>query len=165
MKDEIHKFAVPLNSRSFMIATGLVVDRPQELINVVTGFFPSKGCEGTFNYSICSFQAAVGEYAATITANILTLDEPSNPNIVRVSDNVPQNRTRNGIAGSTLGGVVFLMHQQWDAIVSTTKIAGIETSTGKGDAADLFLKERNTYCPSYKDPLDQVRGSMNKLMV
>lgn len=51
----------PLNTVAFLIATALVVDGENEKINLITGYSTTKDCVGSFNYTICTLQSAVGE--------------------------------------------------------------------------------------------------------
>lgn len=53
--------APPLDRVAFLIATTLVIEGGYEKINLITGYSNTRDCLGSFNYTICTLQSAVGE--------------------------------------------------------------------------------------------------------
>ena len=104
----------PLNSINFITNNVLQVDKENEKIVVVTGYFKSQGsdsCVGSLNLTTCVLESAIGEYNIQISEDTTTL-LPGRPTIVALANNTQVNNTYDpNLAAnpSTLGAIVNWM--------------------------------------------------------
>lgn len=167
--------ARPFDTEAFVIANALVVDGPQEQINTVMGYSTTEDCVGTFNYTFCTLESAVGEYDVMVHRDAFYLNTPVNPKILAVAEAPVSHDTfvssdtfgRRGHQ-STLGGVVSVMTVSWEAFASITDIHNSMNSDAIGvEASKLVIVggPAGDTCNNYEDPFGPYMASLNSLMV
>ncbi len=73
--------APPLDQNAFMTSTSLVLGE-RESLNVITGYATVDDCVGSFNYTVCELQSAVGQYEVAVSGNDTTLLAAEDPRII-----------------------------------------------------------------------------------
>jgi hypothetical protein len=162
---ESHTRAPLLDKYAFIISTSLLVDQ-HERINLVTGSSQTKGCVGMFNYTACTLESAVGEYDVTVDGDTFDLDPPGMPTIVALANNTRVSRDNITIHyPSTLAGIVQSAYLKWDSAVLYFTDYGM-TDIASGNGHEQFLISSDPVgCQNYADPGEEVRRTLNKLMV
>ena len=159
--------APPLYTLTFLIDISLELDE-KEHINLITGYGSSHNCTGTFNYTICTLDAAIGEYNVTVTENKVTLDSGL-PRIVAIANNTRVNRKWDKAENwypSTVAGIVQIAFQKsrsaasyfyyQDYIWLTGYATPIYHSYANDDASET--------CLTFQDPQEDVLQDLNRLM-
>ena len=166
--------APPLDTFGFLVDVSLILD-DQESLNLITGYSRSEDCKGTFEYTICTLQSAVGEYEVLIDHDTVTL-APTDPTIISLANNTLVNRTTISSTHkygdkhpSTLSGVVALASIKYSAAVCYFTTDGIPWEASYGDDTTyLYLNtsslSASNHCASYLDPQKHVVRDLNKLM-
>lgn len=149
-----------------MIASTLV-PRPndQEVIDLVTGFSETKGCVGTFNYTACSLRAATGKYTVRVDGDLTTVEDPGAVEIVKLANNsLTEPTTSEGVAHSTLAGLVAMLNLAWGSQVAAYRQQGqILYSTYLEPVTLQFQLGRVDGCSQYRDPLAEMLAELNKI--
>lgn len=101
---------------AFLVYMALMVDGPYEQINFISGYSRTEDCVGTFNYTLRTLEAAIGEYNLTITNGTVSPSELGAPSIVVVA-NSTRIHNHQGQQFSTLAGIVNLFSDEYDAAV------------------------------------------------
>jgi hypothetical protein len=157
-----------LNETAFLIAEALV-PATSENIDAVTGFATLADCKGILTYTTCKLVSAVGQYSVSIQNDIAALDNPAEPQILRLSNNTATEFTINpqtGYRDSTLGDVQDLHYDMWHSFFTMWRQNG--TMTGQYNSElifDQYIINGTAECPSFSDPYPDILASFNKLMV
>lgn len=160
--------APPLSSFSFLIDISFILDE-KEHINLITGYGRSDNCTGTFNYTICTLDSAIGEYDVSVNGDKLEL-APSLPHIIALANNT--RTSHDWDAGkqyypSTLAGIKSYALEKWGSAVNCyyrdggVHYAGYAPNIYRA-FTDLDTSKQCTW--SYGDPQTAVLHDLNKLM-
>ena len=172
------KFIAPsLNEDGIITALGLEAAEIEKAY-LFTGFFDGSDCVGTFNYTACTLQSAIGEYDVTIDRGVLSLVNAAYPTIVALANNTQVDRhswkNKNGARGhpSTLAGILSLANLKWDSTITfahqpgdRSQIAAVLTDSPATTAFQRPNDDKLGLCQSFSDPHDEVLKDMNELMV
>ena len=162
------EIAPPLDQNAFLIALSLTQDQSEKL-NLVTGYATTSDCAGTFNYTACTLESAIGEYDISVTNNAATLDSPANPTIIALANDTQINSTYDPIIQSyrsTLGGILAYHLDSWSSQVVLNQVRGqISGTTYAQRVYDQYVLETSGDCPSFADPMYDSIASIKKLMV
>ena len=81
-----YNLAAPLDRNAFILDTAILLDT-HESINLISAHATVNDCAGTLSFTICTLDAAVGEYDVLIDNDIVTLASPGVPNIIALANN------------------------------------------------------------------------------
>ncbi|KAK3680947.1 hypothetical protein LTR37_021020 [Vermiconidia calcicola] len=142
----------------FTIAANLVLDHHESII-LVTGYTQTHDCAGTYNYTTCTLESAVGEYNALIENGVVTLMSPGSPNILALANNtaISNEKTATGTSShkSTLAAIISLAYFKWlSAVLIYTAEEDLPPARYMtGQALESFVyKDPDELCESYRDP-------------
>ena len=168
--------APPLNEQGVVLALGIKVEEIEKAY-LFTGYFDGSDCVGTFNYSACTLQSAIGEYDVTIDGEVLSLVDAANPTIVALANNTQANSPLMNFLGtyghnSTLAGILSLADLQWESMITfahqpgdRSQIAVLTTDSSAATAFQIPYGGIQQRCPSFSNPHGEVLKNMNMLMV
>jgi hypothetical protein len=168
------RFAAPLEQEHFMIALGLSVDKEKESVFLVTGYaeggYSDAGtCTGSFVYTSCTLESAIGQYNVTISDGEVHFQNLAEPRILAIANNSMVNRELDAsLAGqpSTLGWVAGHAWSEWSDSVVAYSTKGLVSTIEWGTKAIEFQKSGTTSnCPTFMNPQSRVMESMNMLMI
>lgn len=163
--------APPLDSNALMVDVSLVLGE-HESINLITGHTITDGnCTGVFTYTICTLESAIGLYDIVIEGNEINMQDVPAPTLVALANNTAVNHTEFASANaypSTLGGIVALMFERWDAYVFFYRQSGtsvVQALTSGAPVTQFDVPRSNRGCSSWTNPRDSVTKSINQLML
>lgn len=165
---DITATAPPLSSLAFMVDISLVVGEEKEYINLITGYGRNQNCTGTFNYTICSLESAIGEYEILVSGDKVEMTS-GHPDILALANNTKPSHKWNQNAQaypSTLGGVVELTYGKLESSKNYYVQGSNPIGVGTGFSFQHFtaLGTSDGLCWSYRDPFEETLSELNKLM-
>jgi hypothetical protein len=153
---------------AYIASAGVIETGESEEIYVISGYARNENCAGNFTYTACTLRSAIGEYDATVSHGLVTLDSAT-PRILQLSNNTPVSNEiiRNDQRPSTLAIVAFLGYSKW---MATTWIYMADDGSYQIIAAGpgtslLYVDSLEAKCQSFSDPMEDMLNGLNRAMV
>ncbi|KAK5174616.1 Serine carboxypeptidase 3 [Saxophila tyrrhenica] len=160
--------AGPLNQQAFVTAAALdPTGQSHETINLLAGYSTTTDCAGTYHYTACTLQSAIGEYNITVAGNLSSIETLGTPRIVALANDTRTNGiVEGGGHASTLAGVMAIYSEPWQSQVTAYNDRGrVSWQTYNQQRLFQYEGDYSGDCPSFVDPLGDMIASLNKLMV